>query len=110
MIWKSARTQFRKAQLQAKRNAEAAKRELLFEGIQEGANSSAAGRRRGQEKLSQDELLLNASNDVTAALRETHTLMQAEVSRSYFAHDTLREASLSATGRSEIDNLADKDG
>lgn len=60
------------------------------------------GRRRGQEKLSQDELLLNASIDVTAALRETHALMQAEVSRSHFAHDTLREASPLATGNSKI--------
>lgn len=49
------------------------------------------GRRKGgQEKLSQDELLLNATNDVTAALRETHSLMQIEVSRSQFAHETLR--------------------
>lgn len=95
MVCYSDRAQFRRAQLQAKRNAEAAKRkerELLFEGIQEGNNPSGAGRRRGQEKLSPDELLLNASNDVTAALRETHSLMQAEVSRSQFANDTLRKS------------------
>jgi len=88
-----ARTQFRKAQLQAKRNAENAKRkerELLFAGIQEGSSTSGQNRRRGQEKLSQDELLVNASSDVTAALRRTHQLMQSELSRSQFAHDTLR--------------------
>lgn len=92
----SARSQFRRAQLHAKRNAEAAKRkerELLFEGIREGTKPVGSfGRRKGgQEKLSQDELLLNATNDVTAALRETHSLMQVEVSRSQFAHETLRK-------------------
>ena len=87
-----ARAQFRKAQLQAKRNGEAAKRkerEQLFAGVQEGSESRVA-RRRGQEKLSQDDLLLNASNDVTAALRRTHQLMQSELQRSQFAHETLR--------------------
>lgn len=92
----SARSQFRRAQLHAKRNAEAAKRkerELLFEGIREGTKpvGSFSRRKGGQEKLSQDELLLNATNDVTAALRETHSLMQVEVSRSQFAHETLRK-------------------
>ena len=91
----SARAQFRKAQLQAKRNAEAAKRkerELLFEDIQEGKTTPGhSGGRRGHEKLTHDELLLNASSDVTAALRRTHALMQAEVSRSQFAHETLRK-------------------
>lgn len=90
----SARAQFRKAQLQAKRNAEAAKRkerELLFAGIHEGNNITAYGRRKGQEKLSQEEILLNASSDVTAALRRTHTLMSAELERSEFARETLRK-------------------
>ncbi|KAF6240358.1 hypothetical protein HO173_001969 [Letharia columbiana] len=89
---KIARAQFRKAQLQAKRNAEAAKRkerELLFAGIQEGNSTTAYGRRKGQEKLSQEEILLNASSDVTAALRRTHTLMSAELERSQFARETL---------------------
>ncbi len=94
-----ARTQFRKAQLQAKRNAENARRkerELLFAGIQEGSTTGGHGRRRqGQEKLSQDEQLVNASSDVTAALRRTHQLMQSELSRSQFAHDTLRMGSRS---------------
>lgn len=88
-----ARAQFRKAQLQAKRNAETAKRkerELLFASVQEDNGSSSTSRRRGQEKLSQDELLVSASSDVTAALRRTHQLMQSELSRSQFAHDTLR--------------------
>jgi len=87
-----ARAQFRKAQLQAKRNEEAAKRkerELLFAGVQEGDLKGGAGRRKGQEKLSQDDLLVNASSDVTAALRRTHQLMQTELSRSQFANETL---------------------
>ena len=87
-----ARAQFRKAQLQAKRNEEAAKRkerELLFAGVQEGDLKGGPGRRKGQEKLSQDDLLVNASSDVTAALRRTHQLMQTELSRSQFANETL---------------------
>ncbi|CAD6588142.1 MAG: hypothetical protein ASARMPREDX12_003178 [Alectoria sarmentosa] len=89
---KFTRAQFRKAQLQAKRNAEVAKRkerELLFAGIQEGNSTSVYGRKKGQEKLSQEEILLNASSDVTAALRRTHTLMSAELERSQFARETL---------------------
>ena len=91
---KLARAQFRKAQLQAKRNAEAAQRkerEQLFAGIQEGVVRSGS-KRRGQEKLSEDDVLLNASSDVTAALRRTHQLMTAEVQRSQFAHETLQRS------------------
>ncbi|KAL8862949.1 MAG: hypothetical protein Q9178_000891 [Gyalolechia marmorata] len=89
---KLARSQFRKAQLQAKRSAEAAKRkerELLFAGVQEGASASGKGRRQGQEQLSKGQAELNASSDVTAALRRVHSLMQSEVSRSQFALETL---------------------
>lgn len=91
-----ARSQFRKAQLQAKRNAEAAKqkeRELLFAGIQEGNTTPTSGRRRGgTEKLTQDEIVANASGDVTAALRRTHQLMTSELSRSRFAQETLDQS------------------
>ncbi|GME22436.1 sec20 domain protein [Neofusicoccum parvum] len=94
--FKQARSQFRKAQLQAKRNAEAAKqkeRELLFAGIQEGNTTTTAGRRRGgTEKLTQDEIVANASSDVTAALRRTHQLMTSELSRSRFAQETLDQS------------------
>lgn len=88
-----ARRQFRKAQLQAKRNAESAKqkeRELLFAGVQDGSNSPGGYRRRGQEKLSQDELLVAASADVTSGLRRLHQLGQTELSRSHFTRETLR--------------------
>ncbi|KAI9879690.1 MAG: hypothetical protein M1830_007636 [Pleopsidium flavum] len=101
---KLARTQFRKAQLQAKRNAENAKRkerELLFAGIQEGDSTSGNHRRKGKEKLSQDELLVYASSDVTAALRRTHQMMQSELSRSQFAHDTLEQSTAALSTLSE---------
>ena len=81
--------------MQAKRNAEASKRkerELLFSGISEGDG----GRRKGLEKLTHDDLVVNASSDVTAALRRTHHLMQAELSRSQFAQDTLGSSSRKA--------------
>ena len=90
-----ARTHYRKAQLQAKRNAELARqkeRELLFAGApQDGESHGQGGRSRKQRggPVSQDEQLVNASGDVTAALRQTHQLMQSELSRSQFAHDTL---------------------
>lgn len=81
------RGDFRNAQLQAKRNAELAKRkerELLL------SRSQASSEKRGlAEKFTQEDLVLNASNDVTAALRRTHHLMQAELSRSQFAQETL---------------------
>lgn len=41
------------------------------------------------EKFTQNDLVTNASSDVTAALRRTHELMQAELSRSQFAQETL---------------------
>ncbi|KAL8674053.1 MAG: hypothetical protein Q9168_001540 [Polycauliona sp. 1 TL-2023] len=89
---KHARSQFRKAQLQAKRSVEAAKRkerELLFAGAQEGSSASGKARLPGQEPISKDQLEVNASSDVTAALRRVHSLMQSEVSRSQFALETL---------------------
>ena len=106
----SARSQFRKAQLQAKRNAEAAKRkerELLFAGVQEGNHTAVYGRRKGQEKLSQEELLVNASSDVTAALRRTHNLMTAELERSRFAHETLENSTKDLATLSESYNNLD---
>ncbi|KAL8973173.1 MAG: hypothetical protein Q9183_000136 [Haloplaca sp. 2 TL-2023] len=99
-----ARSQFRKAQLQAKRNAEAAKqkeRELLFAGVQEGNFSSNRGRKRGQEQLSKEQVELTASADVTAALRRVHSLMQSEVSRSQFALETLHQSTAALSTLSE---------
>ncbi len=93
-----ARTQFRKAQLHAKRNAELAQqqeRELLFanqdeEGVKQRLKDQRGGGGGSVGARSKDDVVVNASSDVTAALRRTHQLMQSELSRSQFAHDTLR--------------------
>ncbi|KAF2099659.1 Sec20-domain-containing protein [Rhizodiscina lignyota] len=96
---RQSRIQFRKAQIQAKRNAQLAKqqeRHLRLVSIQEGSKSGnttpVPGRKRGQEKLTQDELVASASTDVTAALRRTQQLMQTELSRSQFAQETLDQS------------------
>ncbi|KAF2141813.1 uncharacterized protein K452DRAFT_318753 [Aplosporella prunicola CBS 121167] len=95
---KHARSHFRRAQLSAKKNAEAAKqkeRELLFAGIQEGNStptSSSRARRRQDKELTQDEIVGQASSDVTLALRRTHQLMTSELSRSRFAQETLDQS------------------
>ena len=89
----SARVQFRKAQLQAKRQEEAAKRkerEQLFASIQEDGTRGGLGRRKGQEKLTQDQLTVNASQDLTAALRNLQESMQTGLEQSSFANETLR--------------------
>jgi hypothetical protein len=81
------RGDFRGAQLQANRNAETARRkerELLFTRSKDDKD-----RQVPSEKFTQNDLVTNASSDVTAALRRTHELMQAELSRSQFAQETL---------------------
>lgn len=49
--------------------------------------------------------MLNASSDVTAALRRTHNLMQAELSRSQFAQETLGQYTWKSTLRSYADSV-----
>ncbi|PGH05462.1 protein transporter SEC20 [Blastomyces parvus] len=101
---KSARIQFRKAQLQAKRNAEAARRkerQLLFAGAERGEAGSEGGRRKGRAGLTHDDLVAGASEDITAALRRTHQLMQAELSRSKFAQETLEQSTAALSSLSE---------
>lgn len=103
----SARTQFRKAQLQAKRSAETAKRkerQLLFSGVGDGES----GRRRAQENFSHEDIVKNASNDVTSALRRTHQLMQAELSKSQFAQETLGKEVPRASGNKGCRIVVDK--
>ena len=98
-----AHAQFRRAQLaarqQSRRDSEAhlrKQREQLFAGGDDPSTpsrpSSRSERRRGGSKLSQDELALSASGDVTASLRRTHQLMRAELERSEFAHATLQSS------------------
>ncbi|KAE8335450.1 hypothetical protein BDV24DRAFT_156027 [Aspergillus arachidicola] len=96
---KKTRGDFRNAQLQAKRNAEIAKRkerELLF-----SRSQRAERKREPTEKLTQDDVLLNTSSDVTAALRRTHHMMQAELSRSQFAQETLEQSTAALSSLSE---------
>ncbi|KAL4796991.1 hypothetical protein BDV19DRAFT_387860 [Aspergillus venezuelensis] len=96
---KKTRGDFRNAQLQAKRNAEKARRqerELLF------SRSEGVERRNpAKEKLTQDDIVKNASKDVTTALRRTHQLMQAELSRSQFAQETLEQSGAALSSLSE---------
>ncbi|CAK4030860.1 Sec20 domain [Lecanosticta acicola] len=107
-----SRQQFRNAQIAAKFASDEAKRkerEAILEGYRkeaehiEAANGSLgserdqlfAGRgRRNQQQtqLTKDEILVNASSDVTAALRRTHDLLSTELSRSRFAQETFDES------------------
>ncbi|KAJ6264640.1 hypothetical protein Dda_0789 [Drechslerella dactyloides] len=48
--------------------------------------------KRKSATTTQDDMLTSASSDVTAALRRTHALMSAELTRSHFAHDTLSQS------------------
>ncbi|KAJ5766539.1 uncharacterized protein N7511_004155 [Penicillium nucicola] len=96
LIW--TRGDFRNAQLQAKRNAEIAKRkerELLL------SRSTTSEKKQPSDRFTQDDLVLNASNDVTSALRRTHQLMQAELSRSAFAQETLEQSTVAINSLSE---------
>ncbi|KAI4160642.1 MAG: hypothetical protein LQ342_005575 [Letrouitia transgressa] len=107
---KLAHSRFRKAQLQVKRNVEAARRkerEALFAGRQEANGEISLGRRKGQERLSKDETVLNASSDVTAGLRRVYSLMQSEVSRSQFAQETLEQSTAALSTLSESYNNLD---
>jgi protein transport protein SEC20 len=91
-----SRSQYRKAQLTAKHNADRAKlkeRELLFSNLQSGSStpSSTYRQRRQQQGLSEGEVVAQASSDVTSALRRTAQLMKDELSRSRFAQETLEQ-------------------
>ncbi|KAI1617712.1 protein transporter SEC20 [Exophiala viscosa] len=90
---KTARASFRRAQLAAKRTADQEKRkerEQLF-----AARKSEGGNVRTRpthEKLTQNELALQGSSDVTAALRRMHNRMEDTLSQSDFAQQTLQES------------------
>ncbi|KAF3903308.1 hypothetical protein AA313_de0207892 [Arthrobotrys entomopaga] len=45
--------------------------------------------RKDKKDMTQNDLITSASSDVTTALRRTHALMTAELTRSHFAHETL---------------------
>jgi protein transport protein SEC20 len=75
---------------------------MLFANRSADAENIPPARRKGQEKLTQDELALNASSDVTAALRRTHDLLQGNLEQSQYAQQTLDEstAALNSLGES----------
>lgn len=88
---KIARLRYRKAQLAAKHNAEAtskSERDALFG----DAPARAMARRTGNEKLSEQEYLMAAGSDVTAALRRTQQLLHGELVKSRFASETLAQS------------------
>ncbi|KAH7124013.1 Sec20-domain-containing protein [Dendryphion nanum] len=94
---RSSRSQYRKAQLTAKRNADRAKveeRKLLFSSLQSGTStpSSTHRRRNHNNQLTEGEIIGQASSDVTTALRRTQQLMQSELARSSFAQETLEQS------------------
>lgn len=89
--------------MNAKRASESAKqkeREILFTELRQrdvtettaGSSDLFAGRRHNSKNQTQDELLLSASSDVTAALRQTHNRLATELSRSRFAQETFEES------------------
>ncbi|CAG8971628.1 hypothetical protein HYALB_00008022 [Hymenoscyphus albidus] len=108
---KTCQSAFRRALLTARRTLQQAQREerrlLLLSYTTEASPSDSAptqGQRRANktpDPLSQDKEVA-ASSDVTAALRRTHDMMASELSRSQFAHDTLKEstAALAQLGES----------
>ncbi|KAK0257496.1 Protein transport protein sec20 [Friedmanniomyces endolithicus] len=102
------RGRFRSAQLSAKRASESAKareREVVFASLRaepevhttesSGSQDLFAGRSQLKQKrkdLNQDEQLVGATTDVTAALRRTHNLLSTELSRSRFAQETFDQS------------------
>jgi len=126
----SARIRYRKAQLQAKRNADLAEEQERAEHIralQAAAEALAkereviadvpqdhrsptemrtalfASRRPASRnsKQTQHDMVLNASSDLTSSLRRTHALLTDEVSRSRFAHETLEQSNAALTELNE---------
>ncbi|KAF2155815.1 hypothetical protein K461DRAFT_310422 [Myriangium duriaei CBS 260.36] len=99
-----ARSQYRRAQLSAKRALEASKqadRESQFVALKQAYSSDKptgttadlfAGRRSQNKQLTEDELLINTSSDITSALRQTHDRLTSELSRSRFAQETLAQS------------------
>ncbi|RMZ87024.1 hypothetical protein DV736_g5746, partial [Chaetothyriales sp. CBS 134916] len=111
---KTARGRFRRAQLQAKKRADDAKRkerEALFRrkdpAVDDGSHPRRPGSRRGtqappaQERLTADELARNASDDVTRALTRAHDLLSANLAQSQFAQQTLDESQSALKALSE---------
>ncbi|KAL2065074.1 hypothetical protein VTL71DRAFT_4214 [Oculimacula yallundae] len=113
---RSCQTSFRKAQITAKRSLEAAQRaerDLLLQSYLEprsDTSSPAPGQQRRSQQnveLSKEEKTVNASSDVTMALRRTHDMMASELARSKFAHETLNESTAALAQLSETYSTLD---
>ena len=102
---KIAHRQFRRAQVDAKRAEEAARRrereELFAKRRKDGDGSMTVGSLPSAPKLSQDEIAVNAANDVTRSLRRTHALLESNLEQSQFAMQTLEESSQALAGLGE---------
>ncbi|EGD92186.2 hypothetical protein H112_00261 [Trichophyton rubrum D6] len=97
---KMTRSKFRRAQIEAKRSSERAKnrqRQLLFQPSAEGEDLP----NRRTPRFTHGDLVASSSKDVTAALRQTHNLMQAELSRSQFAQEALEQSNKALSSLSE---------
>ncbi|KAG4426613.1 hypothetical protein IFR04_000044 [Cadophora malorum] len=113
---KLCQTSFRKAQISAKRSLEAAQRaerDLLLQSYLEPRSDTSSPvpgqqrRTRENVELSKDEKTVNASSDVTIALRRTHDMMASELARSKFAHETLQESTAALAQLSETYSTLD---
>ncbi|KAF3061492.1 putative sec20 domain-containing protein [Daldinia childiae] len=114
----NCRKAFRKAQVSAKRNLQLAQRqerELLyasFSSPRSGASSPlppesttllppSRRKPRARAEMSKEEQMLSASSDVTESMRRTHDMMAAELSKSDFAHNALKESTAALSQLSE---------
>jgi protein transport protein SEC20 len=116
--FQSYQSAFRRAQLAARQSLQKAQqleRQLLVQSYSDPKLQSDTSsvtpptRRRAQHntELSKDEKAINASSEVTLALRRTHDVMASELSRSQFAHDTLKESTAALSQLSETYSTLD---
>ncbi|EXJ87068.1 hypothetical protein A1O3_04026 [Capronia epimyces CBS 606.96] len=89
---KIARTNFRRAQLEAKKNLDKEKRKQREQLFADRKTDGHIRTRPTHDKLTQDELALRAAEDVTMALRRVHNQLEGELARSQFAQQTLEES------------------
>ena len=117
------RGNFRSAQLEAKRTSEMLKRderrslyspyarEIRINNTKNNnsntpkTNPQPTQKRKegggGIEKLTQETLIQNTSNDITKALKRTYNIMQTELSKSQFAQETLEQSTAALSSLSD---------
>ena len=116
-----SRSQFRRAQLRAKKASAAAKqkeRELVFASLQNPApppsDTDLRLKPTQPKHLTKQDLEVDASTTITAALRRTHTTLSAELSRSRFAQETFDESTAALADLGEhygnLDTLLSRSG